>query len=131
MAVNLKRLVYFDSFMDPVANAILSKRDDVDLVRLDYAASEAGNWSEFSAAHGYQIQPRSELRKPWFADADLLALDREADAAPPFLPPLCAAGWPVLFPLPEPPGFFPPASSLLTVAHARRSASFSGTPRSS
>jgi hypothetical protein len=67
----------------------------------------------------------------FFADADLLALDREADAAPPFLPPLCAAGWPVLFPRPEPPGFFPPASSLLTVAHARRSASFSGTPRSS
>lgn len=42
------------------------------------------------------------------ADADLLALDREADAAPPFLPPLCAAGLPVLFPLPEPPGLFPP-----------------------
>jgi D-3-phosphoglycerate dehydrogenase len=73
MAVNLKRLVYFDSFMDPIANAILSKRDDIDLVRLDYDASEAGNWSEFSAAHGYQIQPRGELRKPWFADADLLA----------------------------------------------------------
>ena len=73
MAVNLKRLVYFDSFMDPIANAIISKRDDIDLVRLDYAASEAGNWSEFSAAHGYQIQPRGELRKPWFADADLLA----------------------------------------------------------
>src|SRR6476469_1772745 len=73
MAVNLKRLVYFDSFMDPIANAILSKRDDIDLVRLDYASSEASNWSEFSAAHGYQIQPRGELRHPWFADADLLA----------------------------------------------------------
>jgi D-3-phosphoglycerate dehydrogenase / 2-oxoglutarate reductase len=53
MAVNLKRLVYFDSFMDPIANTIISRRDDIDLVRLDYAASEPGNWSEFAAAHGY------------------------------------------------------------------------------
>ena len=37
MAVNLKRLVYFDSFMDPIANAIISRRDDIDLVRLEYA----------------------------------------------------------------------------------------------
>ncbi len=73
MAVNLKRLVYFDSFMDPVANAIISRRDDVDLVRLDYAASEASNWSEFAVAHGYQVQPRGELREPWFGDAALLA----------------------------------------------------------
>ena len=73
MAVNLKRLVYFDSFMDPIANAIIGKRDDIDLVRLDYAASEASNWSEFSAAHGYQVQPRGELREPWFGDAALLA----------------------------------------------------------
>jgi D-3-phosphoglycerate dehydrogenase len=73
MAVNLKRLVYFDSFMDPIANTIISRRDDIDLVRLDYAASEPGNWSEFAAAHGYQVQPRGELRKPWFGDAELLA----------------------------------------------------------
>jgi hypothetical protein len=42
MAVNLKRLVYFDSFMDPIANAILGKRDDIDLVRLEYEAAELG-----------------------------------------------------------------------------------------
>jgi D-3-phosphoglycerate dehydrogenase / 2-oxoglutarate reductase len=73
MAVNLKRLVYFDSFMDPIANTIIGRRDDIDLVRLEYGASEAVNWSEFEAAHGYQVQPRGELRKPWFGDADLLA----------------------------------------------------------
>jgi D-3-phosphoglycerate dehydrogenase len=73
MAVNLKRLVYFDSFMDPIANAIISKRDDIDLVRLDYAASDASNWSEFRAAHGYQVQPRAELREPFFGDANPLA----------------------------------------------------------
>ncbi len=58
MAVNLKRLVYFDSFMDPVANAIIGRRDDIDLVRLDYAAPVDENWLEFSRAHGYQVQPR-------------------------------------------------------------------------
>jgi D-3-phosphoglycerate dehydrogenase len=73
MAVNLKRLVYFDSFMDPIANTIISQRDDVDLVRLDYDESEAANWAEFGVAHGYQVQARGELREPFFPDARLLA----------------------------------------------------------
>src|SRR5271166_2051521 len=73
MAVNLKRLVYFDSFMDPIANAIIGRRDDIDLVRLEYDTPEADNWAELSQAHGYQIQPRGELREPWFGDAALLA----------------------------------------------------------
>jgi D-3-phosphoglycerate dehydrogenase / 2-oxoglutarate reductase len=73
MAVNLKRLVYFDSFMDPIANAIIGRRDDIDLVRLEYATPEAKNWAEMIQAHGYQVQPRGELREPWFGDAALLA----------------------------------------------------------
>ncbi len=73
MAVNLKRLVYFDSFMDPIANAIIGKRDDIDLVRLEYTTPEAANWDEMTQAHGYQVQARGELREPFFPDADLLA----------------------------------------------------------
>ncbi len=73
MAVNLKRLVYFDSFMDPIANAILEKRDDIDLVRLIYDTAEVDNWSEMVQAHGYQVQARGELREPFFPDARLLA----------------------------------------------------------
>jgi hypothetical protein len=65
----------------------------------------------------------------FFADALREATGREADAAPPFMPPFFAAGCPVLLPRPDPPGFLPPPSSLLTVAHARASASFFGTPR--
>ena len=38
----------------------------------------------------------------------------------PIRPPLCAVGWPVDFPRPDPPTRFPPPSSLFTVAHARR-----------
>ncbi len=56
------------------------------------------------------------------------AAGRAALAFPPTLPPLCAAGCPVSTPRPEPPGFLPPPSSLLTVAQARRSASFSLSP---
>jgi D-3-phosphoglycerate dehydrogenase len=73
MAVNLKRLVYFDSFMDPIANAIIGRRDDIDLVRLVYDTPEADNWSEIGQAHGYQVQARGELRAPFFPDAKLLA----------------------------------------------------------
>jgi D-3-phosphoglycerate dehydrogenase len=73
MAVNLKRLVYFDSFMDPIANAIIGKRDDIDLVRLEYDAPASDNWTEMTLAHGYQVQPRGELREPWFPDAAFLA----------------------------------------------------------
>ena len=64
MAVNLKRLVYFDSFMDPIANSIIGRRDDIDLVGLDYGAVETDNWTEMAQAHGYQVQPRGELQEP-------------------------------------------------------------------
>ena len=38
MPVNIPRLVYFENFMNPAAVEILSGRDDLDLVRLEYAA---------------------------------------------------------------------------------------------
>ena len=47
---------------------------------------------------------------------------------PPFCPPLRDEVWLTAWPRPEP-DFFPPPVSLLTVAHARRSASPLETPR--
>jgi len=73
MTVNIKRLVYFENWVDPIAIKLLGERPDIDLVRLEYATDEATNWTEIGGAHGYQIAPRTELKKPWFADADLLA----------------------------------------------------------
>ncbi len=73
MVANIKRLVYFDSFMDPIALSILGEREDIELVRLDYDGKVEDNWAEISRAHGYQISPRTELREPWFGDAALLA----------------------------------------------------------
>jgi len=72
MAANVKRLAYFEKFFDPIAERTLAARPEIELVRLRYESPEADNWSEISRAHGYQIQPRGELREPWFGDAPLL-----------------------------------------------------------
>lgn len=73
MTANAKRLVYFESWIDPVAERMLAGRPDIDLVRLTFAAPEAESWAELGRAHGYQIQPRGDLREPWFGNAALLA----------------------------------------------------------
>jgi D-3-phosphoglycerate dehydrogenase len=72
MAINRKRLAYFERWFDPVAEQILDAQDDIELVRLLYDDPESDNWSEFSTAVGYQVSARTELREPWFGNADLL-----------------------------------------------------------
>ena len=73
MPANIPRLVYFETFMNGAAVKILSGREDLDLVRLEYAAPEGDTLAEMRRAHGYQIQPRTELKGPWSGDAALLA----------------------------------------------------------
>ena len=73
MAANIKRLAYFENFMDPVALTILGERADIQLVRLDYAAPVPDTDAELRRCHGYQISPRTELCEPFFGDAALLA----------------------------------------------------------
>ena len=69
---NIKRLAYFEKFFDPIAERTLAARPDIELMRLHYDRPESDTWPEISRAHGYQIQPRGELRNPWFGDAALL-----------------------------------------------------------
>jgi D-3-phosphoglycerate dehydrogenase len=73
MAVNRKRLVFFERWFDPVAEEILSAQDDIELVRLHYADPIDDTWSALSTACGYQVSARTELTPPWFGDGDLLA----------------------------------------------------------
>lgn len=73
MAVNRKRLVFFERWFDPVAERILSAQDDIDLTRLRYDNAQADNWASLALACGYQISARTELREPWFGSAELLA----------------------------------------------------------
>ena len=73
MVANIKRLAYFEAFMDPVALTILGERPDIELVRLEYTAASDDTDAELRRCHGYQISPRTELREPFFGDAALLA----------------------------------------------------------
>jgi D-3-phosphoglycerate dehydrogenase / 2-oxoglutarate reductase len=73
MAINRKRLVYFERWFDPIAEQILGREDDIELTRLGYADPVADNWTAFKTACGYQISARTELQEPWFGNADLLA----------------------------------------------------------
>ena len=73
MAANIKRLVYFESWIDPVAERNLSRCADIELVRLAFASPVADTWREMALAHGYQVLPRGDLREPWFGNAALIA----------------------------------------------------------
>ena len=73
MAVNRKRLVFFERWFDPIAEQILSAQEDIELVRLRYADPADDNWAALSSACGYQVGARTELTAPWFGDGDLLA----------------------------------------------------------
>lgn len=71
---------------------------------------------------------RLRVAAPFRADAERADLDRDAEARPPARPPFRAGAVFVFFPRPAP-LFRPPPDILFSVAHARRSASFFGTPR--
>ncbi len=73
MNANIPVLVYFERWLDSVAETMLEPSSDVDLVRLEYASPQADNYAEMARAHGYQISPRTEIQEPWLGDADLLA----------------------------------------------------------
>ena len=68
-----KRLVFFENWVDPAAEELLKARSDIEVKRLTFAAPQDGTWAEMARAQAYQILPRTELRKPWFGNAALLA----------------------------------------------------------
>ena len=73
MAVNRKRLVFFEYWLDPVAEKILGVREDIELMRLKFRSPDSDNWADIGRACGYQLLPQVELRQPWFGNAALLA----------------------------------------------------------
>ncbi|UFN51546.1 hydroxyacid dehydrogenase (plasmid) [Roseomonas sp. OT10] len=68
-----KTLVFFEEWVDPVAETILAAEPDIDLRRLRYDDPRSTNDDVMARAHGYQVQARTELREPWFGDAALIA----------------------------------------------------------
>lgn len=68
-----KTLVFFEEWVDPVAEAILAAEPDIDVRRLRYSDPRPVNDDAMGRAHGYQVQARTELREPWFGDAALIS----------------------------------------------------------
>lgn len=68
-----KKLVYFEEWVDPVAETILGAEPNVDLRRLRYADARSVNDAAMAQTHGYQVQARTELQEPWFGDAALIS----------------------------------------------------------
>jgi D-3-phosphoglycerate dehydrogenase len=76
MASNLKKLVFFEKWIDPLAEALIAEEKGIEVIRLTYDAPEEANWRVMEQAHGYQIAPGAELREPWYGSRELLAACR-------------------------------------------------------
>lgn len=73
MQQGIKRLVHFEKWAAPLAGELLAARSDVNVTSLHFNDPDALTWESMRRAHGYQIPGRTELRNPWFGDANLLA----------------------------------------------------------
>ncbi len=67
------RLVYFENWIDPVAERILGGARDIALHHLRFATARAALDDAMASAHGYQLLPRTEIAPAWLCDAALLA----------------------------------------------------------
>jgi len=68
MNANSRRLVYFDSWIDPVALEILSDAPGIELIRLDQDDDEDKVFDVMKDAHGYQMLAKTEMQRRWWPD---------------------------------------------------------------
>ncbi|MBM3598921.1 MAG: hydroxyacid dehydrogenase [Alphaproteobacteria bacterium] len=54
MASNKKKLVFFERWADPIAEEILGREPDIELIRLSLADPPERIWAAMAEAHGYQ-----------------------------------------------------------------------------
>ena len=73
MIANIKRLAYFERWIDPIAIQMLGDCPDIELTRLEYSSRPTDNWQTLASAHGYQVSTRGDIQEPWFANRDLVA----------------------------------------------------------
>ncbi|MGH6660505.1 MAG: hydroxyacid dehydrogenase [Rhodospirillales bacterium] len=67
------RLVYFENWMDPVAERMLKGDKGIRLERLRFADAPENNWREMETAHGYQLLAGYEIREPYVPKRPLIA----------------------------------------------------------
>jgi D-3-phosphoglycerate dehydrogenase len=68
-----KKLVFFEKWIDPLADTLIAEHADIEVTRLSYADPAERNWRVMAAAHAYQIAPGAELKEPWYGNRELLA----------------------------------------------------------
>jgi D-3-phosphoglycerate dehydrogenase len=68
MPTNKKKLVFFDHWADPIAEEILAREPDIELVRLSLDDPPARIWAAVADAHGYQWP-----MPPYVGSPDLVA----------------------------------------------------------
>ncbi|MEE2699040.1 MAG: hydroxyacid dehydrogenase [Pseudomonadota bacterium] len=68
MKTNKKNLIFFEKWMDPVAETILACESDIILQRLTFDTVEDENWAIIEKAHGIQLLPTFETQHPFFPD---------------------------------------------------------------
>ena len=68
MTSNMRKLVYFDSWIDPVAEEILDAAPGIDLIRLTQDMDEDSVFAVMREAHGYQMLAKTEMQRRWWPD---------------------------------------------------------------
>ena len=68
MTTNARRLVYFEHWIDPVAEEILSEAPGIELVRLNQDDDEDKVFNVMKTAHGYQMLAKTEMLRKWWPD---------------------------------------------------------------
>ena len=72
MTANDKNLVYFEKWMDPVAEGIIAAEKGIALKRLSFDGPADDNWAVLEQAHGYQLMPSNEIQPPFLPHRPLI-----------------------------------------------------------
>ncbi len=72
MTSKTKNLIYFEKWMDPVAESMLACETDINLQKLTFDTVEDDNWAVVEQAHGIQLLPTIEIQPPFLPGRALL-----------------------------------------------------------
>ena len=72
MTAITKNLVYFEKWMDPVAEGIIEAEKGIALKRLSFDGPADDNWAVLKQAHGYQLMPSNEIQPPFLPHRPLI-----------------------------------------------------------
>ncbi|MAH83263.1 MAG: hypothetical protein CBB68_02720 [Rhodospirillaceae bacterium TMED8] len=62
----VKRLAYFDQWMDSSGVSRAEALDGVEAIRMDQSEDEAKNWEILASSHGYQLRPSTETEQRYW-----------------------------------------------------------------